>query len=308
MTEQIVFISYSHDNDEHKNWVLQLATRLRSNGVDVLLDSWNTRLGSDLASFMERGLSKSQRIICICSENYVKKANGGKGGAGYEKQIMTAELIKDQNTEWIIPLIVNNTSDSKVPIFLGGRKYISFEDALLFENKYEELLRDLLEEPVFPIPSLGKNPFQTIKEFAQQKFIPNSEKYVSPSTNGIVTFDYSNNNGAYTIGQGELMFETKWSKASNTSIHLYNDLSSILAIAVVKDTTEINGITDARMYDNSSRTRTVRINQIAVLQNKNGFYAAVKVLSIKDDTRGDSNDELTFEYRIQTNGSPNFSA
>ena len=307
MTEQIVFISYSHDSDEHKNWVLQLATRLRSNGVDVLLDSWNTRLGSDLASFMERGLSKSQRIICICSENYVKKANGGKGGAGYEKQIMTAELIKDQNTEWIIPLIVNNTSESKVPIFLGGRKYISFEDALLFESKYEELLRDLLDEPVFPIPPLGKNPFQTIKEFAQQKFIPASEKYVSPATNGIVTFDYSNNNGAYAIGQGELMFETKWSKASNTSIYLYNDPSSILAIAVVKDTTEINGIIDARMYDNSSRARTVHINQIAVLQNKNGFYAAVKVLSIKDDTRGNSNDELTFEYRIQTNGSPNFS-
>lgn len=36
-----VFISYSHDNELHKNWVLQLATRLRSNGVDVLLDRWN---------------------------------------------------------------------------------------------------------------------------------------------------------------------------------------------------------------------------------------------------------------------------
>ena len=307
MMEQIVFISYSHDSDEHKNWVLQLATRLRSNGVDILLDSWNTRLGSDLASFMERGLSKSQRVICICSDNYVKKANEGKGGAGYEKQIITAELLKDQNTEWIIPLIVNNTSKNKVPIFLGGRKYISFEDALLFENKYEELLRDLLDEPVFPIPPLGKNPFQTIKEFAQQKFIPASEKYVSPATSGVVTFDYSNNNGAYAIGQGELMFETKWSKASNTSIHLYNDPASILAIAVVKDTAEISKIIDARMYDNSSRARTVHINQIAVLQNKNGFYAAVKVLSIKDDTRGDSNDEITFEYRIQTNGSPNFS-
>jgi hypothetical protein len=37
-----VFISYSHDSDEHKNWIIQLATRLRSNGVDVILDVWNT--------------------------------------------------------------------------------------------------------------------------------------------------------------------------------------------------------------------------------------------------------------------------
>lgn len=115
--EPKVFISYSHDSDEHKNWVLQLATRLRSNGVDVLLDIWNLRLGQDLASFMEKGLSKSQRIICVCSENYVKKANDGIGGSGYEKQIMTAELIKDQNTEWIIPLIVNNPNERKLPIF-----------------------------------------------------------------------------------------------------------------------------------------------------------------------------------------------
>lgn len=33
-----VFVSYSHDNEEHKEWVLQLATRLRSNGVDIILD------------------------------------------------------------------------------------------------------------------------------------------------------------------------------------------------------------------------------------------------------------------------------
>ena len=43
-----VFISYSHDNDEQKDWFLQLATRLRSNGVDVILDRWNIKLGSYL--------------------------------------------------------------------------------------------------------------------------------------------------------------------------------------------------------------------------------------------------------------------
>src|SRR5690606_5343523 len=151
-TEPTVFISYSHDSGEHKNWVLQLATRLRSNGVNVILDRWNLKLGSDLASFMERGLSKSQRIVSICSDLYVRKANEGKGGAGYEKQIMTAEFINDQNTNWVIPLIKNNLNDRKTPTFLGGRMYISFEEAHLYESKYEELLRDILDEPVLPIP------------------------------------------------------------------------------------------------------------------------------------------------------------
>lgn len=305
-TEPTVFISYSHDSEEHKNWVLQLATRLRSNGVNVILDRWNLKLGSDLASFMERGLSKSQRIVSICSDVYVRKANEGKGGSGYEKQIMTAEFVNDQNTNWVIPLIKNNPNDRKTPTFLGGRMYISFEEPHLYESKYEELLRDILDEPVLPIPPIGKNPFQTVKEFAQQKFIPSSEKYISPATNGVVTFDYSNNNGHYAIGQGELMFETAWSKAGSSSIHIYNDPQSIRTVALVKDAQDINEIKDARVYDSSSRARTVSLNKIAVLQNKNGFYAAIKVLSIKADGDNKGNDEITFEYHIQTNGSPDF--
>lgn len=46
-----VFISYSHDSEEHKNWVLKLATHLRDHGVDVVLDQWNVRLGDDLPFF-----------------------------------------------------------------------------------------------------------------------------------------------------------------------------------------------------------------------------------------------------------------
>ena len=130
-----VFVSYSHDNEEHKEWVLQLATRLRSNGVDIILDRWNLKLGSDLAAFMEQGLSKSQRVICICSEKYVTKANEGKGGAGYEKQIISAEYIQDQNSNWVIPLIRNNDTTKKSLYSWGGRQYIDFNDSNLYESK-----------------------------------------------------------------------------------------------------------------------------------------------------------------------------
>lgn len=304
--QPVVFISYSHDSEEHKNWVLQLATRLRSNGVDVILDRWNIKLGSDLASFMEKGLSKSSRIVSICSSTYVKKANEGKGGVGYEKQIMTAEFINDQNSNWVIPLIKNNPNERKIPTFLGGRMYISFEEPNLYETKYEKLLRDLLDEPVLPIPPIGKNPFQTVKEFAQQKFISASEKYVSPASNGTVTFDYSNNNGRYFIGQGELMFEIAFSKSSDWNIQLLNDPSNIKTVSIAKGEKNIDSINDARVFDSSSRIRRPKINEVAVLQNANGFYAAIKILDIKDDERGADNDEITFDYFIQTNGSPDF--
>ena len=301
-----VFVSYSHDNEEHQDWVLRLATRLRSNGVDVILDRWNLKLGQDLAAFMEKGLSSSHRVLCICSQAYVEKANVGKGGVGYEKQIITAELLADLNRDWVIPVLRNNPQTRKLPRFLGSRCYIDFEEDRFYESKYEQLLRGLLDEPVLPVPELGKNPFETSRGHALQRFIPGSEKYVSPATRGKVTFDYSNNDGKYSIGSDAYMFETQWSKASNRSIHIYRNPPSIRTVALVKDKQEISSIDDARVYDGSSRARSPNVGQIVLLQNMNGIFAALMVLNIKDDNRGSEFDELTFEYVIQTNGTPDF--
>ena len=94
-----VFISYSWDtengDDEHKKWVRDLATKLRSHGVDVILDQFDLRLGDDLPFFMEQGLTISHLVICICSEKYTEKANAGKKGVGYEKRILANELLRD---------------------------------------------------------------------------------------------------------------------------------------------------------------------------------------------------------------------
>ena len=43
-----VFISYSHDSADHKEWVLDFATTLRNRGVDAILDQWDLKPGDDL--------------------------------------------------------------------------------------------------------------------------------------------------------------------------------------------------------------------------------------------------------------------
>lgn len=49
-----VFISYSHDSEEHKEWVLELATNLRKHGIDVILDQWELAVGKDLRFLWSR--------------------------------------------------------------------------------------------------------------------------------------------------------------------------------------------------------------------------------------------------------------
>ena len=63
-----VFISYSHDNLEHKKWVLDLAIRMRNNGIDAIIDQWELKPGDDLPHFMETHLASPDKIIMICSE------------------------------------------------------------------------------------------------------------------------------------------------------------------------------------------------------------------------------------------------
>ena len=57
MSEPKVFLSYSHDSEGHKTWVLKLATDLRINGVDASLDIWDLSPGQDTVTFMANGLA-----------------------------------------------------------------------------------------------------------------------------------------------------------------------------------------------------------------------------------------------------------
>lgn len=176
-----VFISYSHDNPSHKDWVKGLATYLRENGIDAILDQWDLALGSDLAKFMENGLSKSKRVLIISTENYIEKADSGKGGVGYEKMIATAELLTEQDTNKFIPVVRNVIGKRKLPVFLGSRLYIDLSDTNDCEEQRIELLKEIHEAGQRK-PPIGINPFSELLNIEKA---PSLEKKLKPSLNGI---------------------------------------------------------------------------------------------------------------------------
>ena len=117
MTIPKVFISYSHDSLDHKKWVLDLALRLRNNGIDAIIDQWDLKPGDDLPHYMETNLASADYVLMICTKNYVSKANEGKGGVGYEKMIITSKLLAQINENKIIPIIKHSDSKLKVQFF-----------------------------------------------------------------------------------------------------------------------------------------------------------------------------------------------
>ena len=150
-------------------------------------------------------------------------------------------------------------------------------------------------EPSFE-PAIGL--FAAIGGLAHSYWPNVTKKYASKRLKGRNSFDYSNNNGLFTIGSDALKFETKWSKASDDSIHIYNDPASISGVAVVKGVPAINMVSNAASYDFSSRSRTPQESELVVLKNSFGNFAVIKIVDIKDCTRSDSIDELTIEYVI----------
>ena len=123
------------------------------------------------------------------------------------------------------------------------------------------------------------------------------EAFYSPEKKGTFTFDYSNNNGEYVIGEGDALFRTRWSKASNKSIWAYKDGKGMAAIACLKDVVDIEAINTSE-GDFSNRYCKPKIGDAIVWKNDKGKYAITKVVSIKDNTRGSERDELTCDYIV----------
>lgn len=166
MSTPKVFISYSHDSIEHKKWVLELATRLRNNGVDAIIDQWELRPGDDLPHFMETHLSSADYVVMICTDKYVKKANAGAGGVGYEKMIVTADLLTNIDSNKIVP-VIRQFGTCDVPTFLRTKLFVNLSND--DEFNFDELVRTFHGAPLYKKPDIGNNPFTPVSETPPEK-------------------------------------------------------------------------------------------------------------------------------------------
>jgi hypothetical protein len=300
------FISYSHDNENHKKWVLNLATRLVKNGVDVTLDQWDLRLGGDLPSFMENGLADADRVICICSEAYVSKANNGSNGVGYEKMILTSELMHNINSEKIIPIIKSNNAQKVTPVFLQTKIHIDFRNEADFESSYSVFLKEIHGESIKARPALGSNPFEKSTSPIASSIASSASQYSNPSFSGDVEFNYDNHNGRYMIGAGSMQFELEFSRSNNGSIHIYNHPENIDGIALAYGAKSFSEIKDASEFDYTSRSRSPKTGELVTLVNRNGFFAAIKLGVIRARSKSNVRSSVSFEYKINQNKETNF--
>ena len=80
-----VFISYSHDSEPHKQFVLELSKRLRDEGLDCQIDRYlNGSPSEGWQRWMETQIEQADFVLLICTPDYLKRYRGeererGKG-------------------------------------------------------------------------------------------------------------------------------------------------------------------------------------------------------------------------------------
>lgn len=222
----VVFISYSWDDEAHKEWVLNLADRLCSNGIDVILDRYYLKPGKNLPHFVENSISKAERIIIVFTPNYKLKADKRAGGVGYEYSIMNAELYNNQTTnEKIIPVLRKGTKEESIPAFMQQFIHIDTRNDDNFENSYVDLLREIYNEPEIQKPKLGAKPTfekKTTEEVEKPKLgtKPNFKKevtgYINPTIVSKLKF---NDTPILTLSDGSRIYAGTIRVEDNHLVH-----------------------------------------------------------------------------------------
>jgi tetratricopeptide (TPR) repeat protein len=166
MSDITVFISYSHDSDEHREQVLALSNRLRDDGIQTRLDRHvNGAPEEGWPRWMLNQLDAAQFVLVVCTETYYRRFRGyeepDKGkGVDWEGALITQELYDSRSkTLKFVPVFLNAAVGAHIPEPLRSTSYYALTAENNYQNLYDFLLGQAGVEP-HPVGTLKPRPRQ----------------------------------------------------------------------------------------------------------------------------------------------------
>lgn len=141
---------------------MDLATDLRSAGVDAILDKWDLREGQESSAFMEQMVTDKeiQKVIIVSDRAYAEKSDSRSGGAGTEAQIISPKLYSGEDEGKFVALVFERDEQGKVclPAYYTSRICIDFTDLTTVTDSFEQLVRWIFDKPLHRKPDIGRAP------------------------------------------------------------------------------------------------------------------------------------------------------
>ncbi|HZZ17009.1 MAG TPA: SEFIR domain-containing protein [Candidatus Sulfotelmatobacter sp.] len=152
-----VFISYSWDTESHVQSVLALSNRLRSEGIDCVLDQYEESPPEGWPLWMDKKIRDSRLVLMVCTETYYKRVmkdeedpDTGRG-VKWEGGLVYQHLYNAGTNQKFIPVLFRDSDKKFIPVPLQSATHYS----VLSEEGYEKLYARLLGRPGVKKPDLG---------------------------------------------------------------------------------------------------------------------------------------------------------
>ena len=151
-----VFISYSHDSQEHLDRVWDLSEQLRLDGIECRIDQHEESPPGGWPRWCKDQVEQSAFVLVLCTENYKLryegKAPSGTGlGAKWEGYIITQQIYEAEGKDTkFIPIVFSDGDVSHIPVELRGGTYYSVgtdKGPITTDKGYIRLLRRLTARP-----------------------------------------------------------------------------------------------------------------------------------------------------------------
>lgn len=162
-----VFISYSHDSEEHRDKVLALSERLRDDGINTILDRYvNGSPEQGWPRWMLDQLDSATYVFVVCTETYYRRFRGheepGKGkGVDWEGALITQEIYDARSrTLKFVPVFLSEAEASWIPEPLRAIGYYALTSENAYQSLYDFLLGQANVEPR-PVGTLKPKPRKT---------------------------------------------------------------------------------------------------------------------------------------------------
>jgi hypothetical protein len=154
-----VFISYSHDSEDHRKRVLELAQRLRRDGFDAWIDRFDPPPIKGWPHWMERQVADAQWVLLVCTETYRRRFDQreepGQGrGVTWEGRLVRGEIYRGADgADRFIPVTFSPEDTKHIPSPLAAATY----HCLDHDDDYAALRRHMRREAEITPQPVGES-------------------------------------------------------------------------------------------------------------------------------------------------------
>lgn len=137
-----VFITYSWDNENHKDKVLSLNNFLRDNGFNSEIDRFKAEQETalDFRKMMHSIITDYPKVLVVLSKGYKEKANNFKSGVGIEYEMIIKDFDNSPNKYILVSFC--DLSDDIMPVFFREKEVLDLRQTenqnILFSKLKDE--------------------------------------------------------------------------------------------------------------------------------------------------------------------------